>query len=139
ASGAKLLDQQSPRAMKPRSNSANRAADYGGCINVAQLMQIAEHDNFPVARRHGQNRLTKLLDHLIASQIVERVASIDHCAGRLFFFLRRTRELNKHPVLLEPSQNIIARDAVEVRRQRASAWIVSVCFANQHDEYFLSH
>src|SRR4029079_10974753 len=45
----------------------------------------------------------------------------------------------KQPILLEPPQNVISSDSVEVCRQRSSRGIETSAVSHQYDEYFLSH
>lgn len=137
---AQFLDEQEARPVQSRANRSDGAIKDDGGLRVTQFVQIAEHQRFAVMRGQSGNRRVQLLDHFLAREVGEQIVGVDNGfgGGRRIFFFAFARERHVGFISFKTPQHVMARDAVEIRRERAARRIVIQFFnANERHKNFL--
>ena len=96
--------------MQPRPHRSDRAADDAGRGRVADLVQLAEHDDFAIRRRQRLDGRTHRIDGFDARGIVEHRRGIGReLVGQALVFTARP----------QPLHGQVARDPQEIPRDGA--------------------
>ena len=85
--------------MQARANSADGAVEGDRGIRIADLLEIAQHDHFPVTKRETQDCTPERIDLLRVREVVGRIRM--HDPGPVHFALIGQRY--QSPVPLEPA------------------------------------
>jgi hypothetical protein len=125
--------------MQSRTNGSDRATEHFRTLCIAHFVQVTEHYRLAIMLGQRKDSLPHSINKFIFAQVEQRIASLNEAALEhpIVIGLRQS-VLNKWSIPFEPSHDLIPRNTVEKRQQRAFFRIEATSGMQQGHKHLLN-